>query len=93
MRVSVPIIQIGHSMGFAIPDKAHDELQLQVGSDILVETECVVEGQHTVQIKVYLRGKVVKSGGKNGGFIIGAAFIPALGLNKGSVLNVDITKE
>ncbi|NMC05900.1 MAG: hypothetical protein GYA24_11845 [Candidatus Lokiarchaeota archaeon] len=86
------ITTIGHSTGFVITPQIARDLAVAVGDELLVTTRKVIKGGKESPIEIYLRGTIIKSGGKHGGFIIEKAIATHLQLQKGDMITGDITK-
>jgi len=93
MLATLVITLIGTSVGFVIPPLLAEDLQLEVGDRILVTTKEIIREGKPDPIELHLRGKVIRSGGKHGSFIIEKAIATHLRLEKGHLLNADIIKE
>ncbi len=93
MKYTVFVTSIGSSLGFTISEEMARDLALKTGDRVTVTTSHVIREGVPQPLEIYLKGKVLGSGGKHGGFIINKKLCAQLKIEKGTVLNIDVEPE
>nr|MDO8115166.1 hypothetical protein [Candidatus Sigynarchaeota archaeon] len=93
VKYTIVITSIGSSLGFIISEEMARDLGLKVGDRVKFTTTQVIRGGVAQNLEIYMKGKVISSGGKFGGFIISMKIAKQLRIERGIVLNIDIERE